>query len=188
MTELETLKQKMLADSAINNSALAKSARQLVFGRGNPQARLMLVGEAPGAQEDRIGKPFVGAAGNFLHQALKACQVAWADIWITNLVKFRPPANRDPLPEEKALHTPYLRREISLVKPRWLITLGRHAGLYFAPYLRLSSDHGRKVTTYQAQTAVDIYAFYHPAAALYNPALKAIILNDFQQFFKEVNY
>ena len=186
-SKLEDLKQRMLADSRLLDSDLAKSATQLVFGAGNPEAQLMFVGEAPGAQEDKLGQPFVGAAGQFLQDCLGRFQLARADVWITNLVKYRPPNNRDPLPEEKALHAPYLKEEIDLVQPQWIITLGRHAGLHFAPDLRLGQQHGRKVADYQGAQPASVYAFYHPAAALYRSELKEVIEADFARFFSNLS-
>ena len=184
---LNELKQQMLADEKLINSSLGKSANQLVFGHGNENADIVFVGEAPGRLEDQIGRPFVGAAGKFLQQCLRACRLKLQDVWLTNLVKYRPPQNRDPYPLEKKLHAPYLRQELALIKPRVIATLGLHAGTYFFPRLNLRDQHGQKVNLYQDNQETfkaDILAFYHPAAALYNSKLKEIIQNDFQEAFK----
>ena len=185
---LGDLKDQMLSDSRLSRSSLAQSAKQLVFGWGNPQAEIVFVGEAPGRQEDLAGRPFVGAAGKFLQQCLASCQLNLKDVWLTNLVKYRPPHNRDPYPLEKKLHAPYLRRELALIKPRLIVTLGVHAGTYFVKKFNLAGMHGRISGSYvdsQRQVEAQVATFYHPAAALYNPQLKQVILEDFSQVFKQ---
>lgn len=185
-SSLKDLKKAMLVDSRLVNSTLGKSATQLVFGCGNETAEIVFVGEAPGRQEDQQGRPFVGAAGQFLNQCLQKCRLNLADVWVTNLVKYRPPQNRDPYPLEKKLHAPYLRQELALIRPKTIVTLGLHAGTYFAKRLNLKEQHGQTVDHYRDSRAdVDarVIAFYHPAAALYNPTFKELILNDFMKVF-----
>ena len=149
------------------------------MGEGNVDADIVFIGEAPGKKEDETGRPFVGAAGKFLDASLAAVGLSRADVYITNIVKYRPPNNRDPLPEEKAAFWPYLLRQIDIINPKIIVTLGRHSGGYFMPDLQISRDHGvlREVTlegkTYR------VLPLYHPAAALYNGSMRQTLLNDF---------
>ena len=122
---------------------LAEQATQLVFGSGNPEADIVFIGEAPGKNEDLKGIPFVGAAGKFLDEMLAAVSLARDDIYITNIVKYRPPNNRDPEPEEKTAMWPYLLKQLAIIKPKIIATLGRHSGQAFLPDLRISADHGQ---------------------------------------------
>ena len=122
---------------------LAAQATQLVMGDGNADADIVFIGEAPGKNEDLQGKPFVGAAGKFLDEMLAAAGLQRPDVYITNIVKYRPPNNRDPLPEEKRQFWPYLMRQLEIIQPKAVLTLGRHSGGGFIPGLRISQDHGR---------------------------------------------
>ena len=160
---------------------LASSAKQLVMGDGNPDADILLIGEAPGKNEDEQGKPFVGAAGRFLDEMLTAAKMQRQDIYITNIVKYRPPNNRDPLPEEKAVFWPYLLRQIEIIAPKVILTLGRHSGAYFIPDLQISHHHGqlRKVIYHDKEFLV--IPLYHPAAALYNGSMRQVLIDDFLQ-------
>ena len=160
---------------------LASSAKQLVMGDGNPDADILLIGEAPGKNEDQQGKPFVGAAGKFLDEMLEGAGLNRQDIYITNIVKYRPPNNRDPLPEEKAVFWPYLLRQIEIIAPKVIWTLGRHSGAYFIPNLQISHHHGqaRKVTYHNQEFLV--IPLYHPAAALYNGSMRQVLIDDFLQ-------
>lgn len=182
---LEQLKKKLLADTLIADLAPAQTAQQLVWGDGNAAATVMLVGEAPGATEDRLGKPFVGRAGRLLDECLTGIGLSRLEnVWITNLVKHRPPANRDPLPQEKAAYAPYLKREISIIKPRVLVALGRHAGSHFIADLHISRQHGQvQAVEYSfadgQQQNLWVMPIYHPAAALYNPQLLPQLKQDF---------
>jgi len=160
---------------------LASSAKQLVMGDGNPDADILLIGEAPGKNEDQQGKPFVGASGKFLDEMLEGAGLNRQDIYITNIVKYRPPNNRDPLPEEKAVFWPYLLRQIEIIAPKVILTLGRHSGAYFIPDLQISHHHGqaRKVTYHNLEFLV--IPLYHPAAALYNGSMRQVLIDDFLQ-------
>jgi len=160
---------------------LASSAKQLVMGDGNPDADILLIGEAPGKNEDQQGKPFVGASGKFLDEMLEGADLNRQDIYITNIVKYRPPNNRDPLPEEKAVFWPYLLRQIEIIAPKVILTLGRHSGAYFIPDLQISHHHGqaRKVTYHNLEFLV--IPLYHPAAALYNGSMRQVLIDDFLQ-------
>lgn len=158
---------------------LAAQATQLVMGEGNVDADIVFIGEAPGKKEDETGRPFVGAAGKFLDASLAAVGLSRADVYITNIVKYRPPNNRDPLPEEKAAFWPYLLRQIDIINPKIIVTLGRHSGGYFMPDLQISRDHGvlREVTL-EGKTYC-VLPLYHPAAALYNGSMRQTLLDDF---------
>lgn len=160
---------------------LAATATQLVMGDGNAEASIVFIGEAPGKQEDEQGLPFVGASGKFLNEMLAAAGLKRDDVYITNIVKYRPPNNRDPLPEEKREFWPYLMRQLEIIQPKVVITLGRHSGAAFIPDLVISRDHGhaRKVTYHDNEFLV--IPLYHPAAALYNGSMRQVLIDDFLQ-------
>ncbi len=187
--------------------ALRESAAQLVFGQGNPDADIVFVGEAPGKKEDEQGMPFVGAAGKFLDEMLESISLNRQDVYITNIVKYRPPNNRDPFPEEKQAFLPYLYRQIAVIQPKIIITLGRHSMECFLPGLRISEVHGQvkkienrlqntevsgKDTSYNIQnTKYVLLPLYYPAAALYNGALRQTLLQDFAKIpgiIKSINH
>jgi DNA polymerase len=158
---------------------LAAHATQLVMGDGDPDADIVFIGEAPGKKEDEQGVPFVGAAGKFLDEMLRQAGLNRQDVYITNIVKYRPPNNRDPLPEEKREFWPYLMRQIDIINPKVVITLGRHSGAAFMPDLVISRDHGhaRKVKYHEHEFLV--IPLYHPAAALYNGGMRQVLIDDF---------
>jgi DNA polymerase len=163
---------------------LARQATQLVIGDGNPDADIVFIGEAPGKNEDEQGKPFVGAAGRFLNEMLAAADMDRSDVYITNIVKYRPPNNRDPHPEEKAAFLPYLLRQLEIIDPKAVITLGRHSMEYFLPGAKISQIHGhavRKEVVYHDKTKHEwlIVPLYHPAAALYNGGMRQTLVDDF---------
>jgi uracil-DNA glycosylase len=154
---------------------LAKQATQLVFGDGNPDADLVFIGEAPGKNEDLQGLPFVGAAGKFLNEMLAMIGLDRKDVYITNIVKYRPPNNRDPQPEEKAEFLPYLEKQLDVIKPKLVITLGRHSLNCFLPDLSISQVHGQP-KRFKGQVYLPLF---HPAAALYNGAMRQTLIDDF---------
>jgi len=154
---------------------LAEQATQLVFGDGNPDADIVFIGEAPGKNEDIKGVPFVGAAGKFLDEMLATIKLSREDIYITNIVKYRPPNNRDPLPEEKAAFLPYLQKQLEVIKPKLIVTLGRHSMDVLLPGLKISQVHGQP-KRYQGQVYLPLF---HPAAALYNGAMRQTLIDDF---------
>ncbi len=162
---------------------LAKTANQLVFGTGNADADVVFIGEAPGKNEDLKGEPFVGAAGKFLDEMLASVQMDRSDIYITNIVKYRPPNNRDPLPEEKQAFLPYLYAQLAAINPKIIITLGRHSTNCFLPDMQISQAHGQpkriKVLVDGKQLHWVILPLYHPAAALYNGGMRQTLLDDF---------
>lgn len=156
---------------------LAKTATNLVMGDGNPDADIVFVGEAPGKNEDEQGKPFVGAAGQFLNEMLAGIGLRREDIYITNIVKYRPPDNRDPLPEEKEAFWPYLLRQIKVIEPKVIITLGRHSMEYFLPSCKISQVHGQP----KRRGELVILPLFHPAAALYNGNMRQTLIDDFMK-------
>ena len=158
---------------------LAAQATQLVMGEGNVDADIVFIGEAPGKKEDETGRPFVGAAGKFLDASLAAAGLSRADVYITNIVKYRPPNNRDPLPEEKHEFWPYLMRQLEIIQPKVVITLGRHSGAAFIPDLVISRDHGHARTVKYHDYEFLIIPLYHPAAALYNGGMRQVLIDDF---------
>lgn len=162
-------------------SELASQATQLVMGDGNADADIVFIGEAPGKNEDLQGKPFVGAAGKFLDEMLAAAGLQHPDVYITNIVKYRPPNNRDPLPEEKRQFWPYLMRQLEIIQPKAVLTLGRHSGGGFIPDLRISQDHGRPRRVRLHELEFVVIPLYHPAAALYNGGMRQTLIDDFMR-------
>lgn len=172
-SQLNNLAQKIVDDKICLE--LAESATQLVLGNGNPDAEVLFIGEAPGKNEDKQGVPFCGAAGRFLDEMLASINLTRDDVYVTNIVKYRPPNNRDPLPEEKEEFMPYLVKQLAIIKPKLIVTLGRHSGAAFLPSLRISQDHGQP-----KRINGQVYLFlYHPAAALYNGGMRQTLLDDF---------
>lgn len=158
---------------------LAQEAKNLVMGDGNIDAEIVLIGEAPGKNEDETGLPFVGAAGKFLNEMLSQANIKRSDVFITNIVKYRPPNNRDPLPEEKKAFWPYLVRQLDAIKPQIIVTLGRHSMEYFIPDQKISLIHGQPKRITFGDTKLVIVPLYHPAAALYNGGMRATLIEDF---------
>lgn len=158
---------------------LADQATQLVMGDGSANSDIVFVGEAPGKNEDIQGVPFVGAAGKFLDTMLAEAGLVRDDVYITNIVKYRPPANRDPSPEEKREFWPYLMRQLEIISPRVIITLGRHSGAAFIPDLVISRDHGRARQVRYHDRQFIVIPLYHPAAALYNGGMRQVLIDDF---------
>lgn len=171
--QLDALKQKILDDKV--TPELAMSATQLVFGDGNPDANLVLIGEAPGKNEDLQGLPFVGASGKFLNEMLEMINLIREDVYITNIVKYRPPDNRDPLPDEKAVFLPYLQAQLAIIEPLVVVTIGRHSLNCFLPDLQISKVHGQP----KRYKGLVYLPLFHPAAALYNSAMKQTLIDDF---------
>jgi len=154
---------------------LAQEATQLVFGTGSLDAELVFIGEAPGKNEDIQGLPFVGAAGKFLDEMLASINLARDDVYITNIVKYRPPGNRDPLPDEKAAFLPFLRSQLEVIDPKLVVTLGRHSMDSLLPGLQISKVHGQP-KRYKGQVYLPLF---HPAAALYNGGMRQTLIDDF---------
>ncbi len=153
----------------------------LVMGDGSIDADIVFIGEAPGKKEDEQGLPFVGAAGKFLDKMLVQVGLARSDVYITNIVKYRPPDNRDPLPAEKKAFLPYLVRQLNIIQPKIVVTLGRHSMEYFLPDQKISAIHGQPTKVAFDGTDIVVVPLYHPAAALYNGNLRATLIDDFMK-------
>ena len=188
MTDKQTLLDQIRTDIVNRNICpdLAKQAKNLVIGDGNPNADIVFIGEAPGKKEDELGLPFVGAAGKFLNEMLATIGLERSDVYITNIVKYRPPNNRDPLPEEKLAFLPFLQAQLEVIQPKIVVTLGRHSTNCFLPDLQISKIHGephRITLAFQQDSSkslpIVILPLYHPAAALYNGGMRQTLLDDF---------
>jgi DNA polymerase len=173
----QTLAQISAEVSVCENCALHFSRHKAVPGVGPANSEIMFIGEGPGFNENEQGLPFVGAAGKFLDELLAQAELKRLEVWIGNVVKCRPPDNRDPLPEELAACDLYLERQIAAINPRIIVTLGRFSMGKFFPDARISAVHG------QMRRSGDrfIIAMFHPAAALHQAKLKPTILADFAQ-------
>ena len=159
-----------------NRCKLKKSATQPVYEINTPKSGIVFVGEAPGLNEDKLGKPFVGAAGKLLDELLEGIGYTREDVYVTNVVKYRPPDNREPLPEEKDSCRVWLNAELIFLKPKVIIPLGRHALERFLPGQQISLVHGQAFTH---SSGTPLFAMYHPAVVLYNPTLKDTLVKDF---------
>jgi uracil-DNA glycosylase family 4 len=167
-----------VAAAGCTRCRLSEGRTKVVFGSGNPAAELMLVGEGPGAEEDRQGVPFVGAAGDLLNRIIQAIERTRDEVYIANVVKCRPPGNRDPQPDEVSTCRGYLDRQIALVRPRVLVALGRVAA---QTLLGNDSPIGRMRGQWFKVQGIPTMVTYHPAALLRNPALKRPTWEDMQQ-------
>lgn len=156
---------------------LHRAATNPVPGEGNPEARILLIGEAPGFHEDAHGKPFVGNSGKFLTQLLEKAGLSREEVFITNVVKHRPPGNRDPLPDEMAACAHYLDEQIEIINPDVIVTLGRFSLARYFPGERISKIHGQP----KEINGRYVVPMYHPAAALHNGSLRPEIEADFQK-------
>jgi uracil-DNA glycosylase len=153
---------------------ICEQAANLVPGEGSPTAEVMIVGEAPGASEDREGRPFVGRAGRLLDELLAEAGLRREDVFITNVVKARPPGNRDPRAPEVAHHLPWLEAQVEVIRPRLLVPLGRHALGRFVDDVRIGEAHGRVLE----RDGLNLFPMYHPAAALHNQSLRTTLVED----------
>ncbi|MEQ1849880.1 MAG: uracil-DNA glycosylase [Candidatus Peribacteraceae bacterium] len=171
---LDLLREKLIH---WDGCALSKNANA-VLGEGDPHARVMFIGEAPGQKEDELKRPFVGAAGKFLDDLLLSINLKREDVYISNVVKYRPPENRDPTPKEKEQCMPWLMLEIALVRPRVIVPLGRHSLMHFFPEITISNAHGN---AFPLTDDITIFPIYHPAAALHNGNLRSSLQSDFRK-------
>lgn len=151
-----------------------ESCTTFVPGEGDPDARIVLVGEAPGANEDRVGRPFVGAAGKFLDTLLAEAGLARGEIFVTNVLKARPPGNRDPRADEVAHSWPWLEAQLAVIEPELVVPLGRHALARFDPAVKIADVHGRP---HEAGGRA-LFPLYHPAAALHGGKLRSALVED----------
>lgn len=164
---------------------MRKTATQPVPGDGNPDSKIVFIGEAPGRDEDAQGRPFVGAAGKFLVEMLEGINLKREEIYITNIVKYRPPNNRDPLPGEKDACRDWLLEELSFIKPKLIVFLGRHSMNDFFPLEKISLIHGKLlIKKFNKINTKYFLPLYHPAAALYNGGMRETLMKDFQKIPK----
>jgi uracil-DNA glycosylase family 4 len=162
--------------------ALAEGRTQVVFGAGSPTAELMFVGEAPGFHEDKQGVPFVGAAGKLLSKLLEGIGLSRDEVYVANVLKCRPPGNRDPLPEEIQACEGHLFRQIELIQPKLVATLGNFATkLLSGKPTGITQVHGREQEVVLGGNAVTLYPIFHPAAALYTPRMLQVLEEDFRR-------
>ncbi len=177
--ELAALKEQA---AACRRCRLAQTRTQVVFGVGNPRADLMFVGEAPGFHEDKQGLPFVGQAGKLLDKLLASIGLERSDVYIANVLKCRPPGNRDPMPDEIELCETYLFRQIEAIEPKLVATLGNFATkLLSGKQLGITRVHGQEQEVTLGGTRVLLYPIYHPAAALYTPRMLEVLEEDFRR-------
>lgn len=161
---------------------LRKVAKRSIAGAGNPNAQIVFIGEAPGKKEDETGLPFIGASGKFLDELLDSIKIKREDVYITSIVKYRPPENRDPTPKEKNDCKEWLHEQLNSIKPLLVVFLGRHSMNHFFPELKISEVHGKLIQ----KTIPGIYTqyfipLYHPAAALYKGSLRQELMKDFKK-------
>jgi DNA polymerase len=174
------LRQYAEETSMCTRCALANGRTQVVFGSGSPDADLMFVGEAPGFHEDQQGVPFVGQAGKLLDKLLAGIGLTRADVFVANVLKCRPPGNRDPLPEEIASCEPHLFRQIELIEPTLVATLGNFATkLLSGKPTGITQVHGQPQDVVLGGSPVTLYPIFHPAAALYTPRMLQVLQDDF---------
>ena len=160
--------------SGCQRCTLAQSRKNVVPGEGPQDAQIVFIGEGPGFHEDQQGRPFVGAAGQFLDELLEGIGLTREDVYIGNVIKCRPPGNRDPLPEEIEACKPFLEKQIEAISPRMIVTLGRFSMERYFPGAKISQIHGqpRKIG------GIIYYPMYHPAAALHQPKWRQVIKDD----------
>jgi uracil-DNA glycosylase len=163
--------------------ALSSTRTTVVFGTGNPEAELMFIGEAPGRDEDLAGEPFVGRAGKLLTDIIQAMSLAREDVYIANVIKCRPPGNRNPEPEELAACRPYIRRQIELVDPKVIVTLGKFA---FQSLLETTAPISQARGSWQTYDAIKVMPTYHPAYLLRNPSAKREVWEDMKKVMLEL--
>ncbi len=177
MSTEEILEEIAAQVSTCTKCDLCKGTLHGVPGEGNPHAKIMFIGEGPGQQEDKQGRPFVGNAGQFLAELLASINLKRSEVFITNVVKHRPPGNRDPLPAEIKACDEYLERQIAAINPEVIVTLGRFSMAKFFGGEKISSIHGR-ARMVNGRLCI---AMYHPAAALHQQSLKETIRSDFKK-------
>ena len=187
MSELNALQELQQSCQDCRNCRLCEGRKNVVFGMGNPNARVMFVGEGPGATEDEQGLPFVGKAGQLLDRFLFAIDLTREDVYIANIVKCRPPQNRDPQPDEQDACIPYLREQVKLIKPQLIVCLGRIAAQrLIREDFRVTREHGKLFD----KGAFQMMGTFHPAALLRNPAQNEAAFSDFcviREFLQQEN-
>lgn len=171
--ELKKIENEMIANTALP----LRDSANLVFGEGDVNCKVMFIGEAPGVNEDRLRRPFVGRGGQLLDSMIHDLGWKREDVYITNIVKRRPPENRDPLPDEIEAYKPYLTRQIKVIDPKLIVTLGRFSMNYFLPDAKITRDHGRPLLVDGRM----IFPVYHPAAALRSTQMMETLRADFKK-------
>jgi len=182
---LENLAKKMEVELVYD---LAKSAQKCVPGEGNPDAEILFIGEAPGRDEDVSGRPFVGRSGQLLRANIRRVGYTEEDVFIANVVKHRPPENRDPTPEEIEACRPYLDQQISIIHPKLIVTVGRFSMGKFFPDTKISQIHGRVFKITWNNETYFVYPLYHPAAALRSTAMRQAFEHDFDKLPKILDW
>ncbi len=185
-TDLNTLKADL--EKNFQNFPLVEKVTDLVHGEGNESADIMLIGEAPGYYESVERRPFVGRSGQLLRKVLAESGLKAGQVYISNIVKVRPPDNRDPLPHEILAFKPYLDAEIDLIKPKLIVTLGRFSMAKFLPEVKASQVHGRLHKIKWNERILFILPMYHPAAALRATKIKESFINDFAKIEKIITF
>ena len=180
-TNFKTLKDLHEYYAVNNDCRLKEIATQPVYEITPPSSGILFIGEAPGRHEDLQGRPFVGSAGKFLDELLQSIGYTREEVYVSNIVKYRPPSNRDPQDDEKDACRVWLNAELIFVKPKVIVTLGRHALTRFVPGANITTSHGQ---SFKHPTGIPIFAMYHPSAALYNPNLKEDMKKDFKALKK----
>jgi uracil-DNA glycosylase family 4 len=191
MSKRELMEQVISKVMACEKCGLWKNRKNAVLGEGNLDADILLIGEAPGYWEDVKGKPFVGLAGAILDEMLSKIGLSRDRVYIANILKCRPPENRDPLASEIETCVPYLNQQIRIIKPKIVVTLGRHSTSYILSKCGLAGGgitkvHGRTYEVELLGLRVLLIPMYHPAAVLYNPKYKSALENDFQLLKREL--
>lgn len=177
MDSREILAQVAREVAGCDRCELHHSRQNGVPGEGPPDADIVFIGEGPGFHENVQGRPFVGAAGQYLDELLASIGLERGDVFITNVVKCRPPGNRDPRPEELRACSSYLDRQLEAIQPRVVVTLGRYSMARYIPDAKISHIHGRA----RRVNGLLVVPFYHPAAALHQPSLKKVVQEDFSK-------
>jgi len=170
--------------SSCQKCELYKTALNAVPGAGNPNAEIVFIGEAPGANEDKQGLPFVGNSGKLLDKLLNGIELRREDVYIANILKHRPPENRDPLPSEIKVCTPYLKAQLQVLEPKIIITLGRYALNYFLPDVMISKVRGQISQITWQGLPLTLIPVYHPSAGLRNGSMLSALESDFQTIGK----
>ena len=171
---MSELSQLYMEIARCEGCELSGHRKQVVPGEGAEDADLLFIGEAPGWHEDQQGRPFVGPAGHFLDELLRSIGLRREDVYIANVIKCRPPSNRDPLPDEIRTCRKWLDRQIELIRPKVIVTLGRHSLAQFLPGDAIGKVHGKA----QKKDGIIYFAMYHPAAALHQQSLRQVIMED----------
>ena len=176
--KLQKLEKEMEKDETL---PLKKGANRLVFGVGNPETKILLIGEGPGYWEDQKGEPFVGNAGKFLDTLLASAKLEREDVYITNVVHHRPPNNRDPFPNELEAYGKYLDQIIEIISPKVIVTLGRFSMAKFLPNVKISGVHGKASEVEWKGREIVVMPMYHPAAGLRNGNVREATIKDFEK-------